>query len=74
MTFITCLTDSGVESFVNKTEQQQSGECLVLITPDNERTMNTYLGSSSLLDATDINKDALASSEYLLIEGIFGNI
>ena len=67
--FITCLIDSGVESFVNQTEQQQSGECLVLITPDNERTMNTYLGSSSLLDVTDINKDALVSSEYLLIEG-----
>ena len=67
--FITCLIDSGVESFVNKTKEEQSGECLVLITPDNERTMNTYLGSSSLLSVDDINKDALISSEYLLIEG-----
>ena len=67
--FITSLVDSGVDSIISKTDQQQSGECLVLITPDNERTMNTYLGSSALLDKDDINTDAINSSEYLLIEG-----
>ena len=67
--FIKCLVDSDVQSYVNKTKDQQSGECLVLITPDNERTMNTYLGSSALLQTSDINKDAITVSEYLLIEG-----
>ena len=67
--FKTCLIDSGVETYINKTNEEKSGECLVLITPDNERTMNTYLGSSSLLKEADINKEALVSSEYLLIEG-----
>ena len=53
--FINSLIDSGVDSYVNKINKEQSGECLVLITPDNERTMNTYLGSSALLDKKDIN-------------------
>ena len=67
--FINCLIDSNVQSHVNKTKDQKSGECLVLITPDNERTMNTYLGSSALLEIGDINKDAINESEYILIEG-----
>ncbi len=67
--FINCLINSGVESYVNKITDQKSGECLVLITPDNERTMNTYLGSSALLQVNDINKDVITESEYLLIEG-----
>tara|TARA_B100001564_G_scaffold359583_1_gene381941 strand:- start:343 stop:1335 length:993 start_codon:yes stop_codon:yes gene_type:complete len=67
--FISSLIDSGVDSYINKTDKQQSGECLVLITPDNERTMNTYLGSSALLNKSDINITAIENSEYLLIEG-----
>ena len=67
--FITSLINSGVDSYINKIDKQQSGECLVLITPDNERTMNTYLGSSALLDKSDINTAAIDNSEYLLIEG-----
>ena len=67
--FIDCLKGSGVESHINKTNEQKSGECLVLITPDNERTMNTYLGSSALLQDSDISKDMISESEYLLIEG-----
>jgi fructokinase len=67
--FINTLIDSGVDSYVNKINKEQSGECLVLITPDNERTMNTYLGSSALLDKKDISVTAIENAEYLLIEG-----
>ena len=67
--FINSLIDSGVDSYINKINKEQSGECLVLITPDNERTMNTYLGSSALLDKKDINITAIENAEYLLIEG-----
>ncbi len=46
-----------------------SGKCLVMITPDAERTMNTFLGISSELESSDINEDALIHSEFLYMEG-----
>ena len=67
--FIASIENSGIYSDVKKIDSGNSGECLVLITPDNERTMNTYLGSSSLLEQNDISKDLIANSEYLIIEG-----
>lgn len=47
----------------------KTGKCLVMITPDADRTMNTYLGISSELNAGDIDHDALASAAYLYLEG-----
>ena len=46
-----------------------TGKCLVLITPDAERSMNTYLGISETLSETELNHDAIAQSEYLYLEG-----
>jgi len=46
-----------------------TGRCLVMITPDAERTMNSYLGVSDQLDASNIDFEALANAEYLYIEG-----
>lgn len=46
-----------------------TGKCLVLITPDAERSMNTYLGISETLSKTELNHDAIAQSEYLYLEG-----
>lgn len=46
-----------------------TGKCLVLITPDAERSMNTFLGASEGLSTTDLDLDAIASAEYLYIEG-----
>lgn len=46
-----------------------TGKCLVLITPDAERTMNTFLGVSETLSSQNLNKTALATSEYLYVEG-----
>ena len=46
-----------------------TGACLVMVTPDAERTMNTYLGITSELEADHINEQALADSEYAYIEG-----
>ena len=46
-----------------------TGRCLVMITPDAERTMNSYLGVSDQLDESNIDFAALADSEYLYIEG-----
>ena len=46
-----------------------TGKCLVLITPDAERTMNTFLGISENLSVEDIDKEALKLSQYIYIEG-----
>lgn len=46
-----------------------TGKCLVMITPDAERTMNTFLGVSAELDETQLDHDAIKVSDYLYIEG-----
>jgi sugar/nucleoside kinase (ribokinase family) len=46
-----------------------TGKCLVMITPDAERTMNTFLGISETLDESQLDQDAIAQSEYLYLEG-----
>lgn len=46
-----------------------TGRCLVLVTADAERSMNTCLGVSETLDPGDINAEALATATYLYIEG-----
>lgn len=46
-----------------------TGKCLVMVTPDAERTMNTYLGITTNLEQSHIDEAALADSEYVYIEG-----
>lgn len=67
--FIKSLKDVGIETNINQVNAGITGECLVLISPDHERTMYTHLGVSSDLDKYDINENMIKNSEYLLIEG-----
>lgn len=46
-----------------------TGHCLVMVTPDAERTMNTYLGITSDLDDRCINQDAITESQWVYLEG-----
>jgi len=46
-----------------------TGRCLICVTPDAERTMNTYLGASSALAVDDVDFDAVASATVLYMEG-----
>lgn len=46
-----------------------TGKCLVMVTPDAERTMNTFLGITTNLEQKHINEEALKDSEYAYIEG-----
>jgi sugar/nucleoside kinase (ribokinase family) len=46
-----------------------SGRCLVLVTPDAERSMNTYLGISTRLGPTEVDEQALATARYFYVEG-----
>jgi sugar/nucleoside kinase (ribokinase family) len=46
-----------------------TGRCYVLVTPDGERTMNTYLGAAQDLHPADIDADAVAASAIIYLEG-----
>lgn len=46
-----------------------TGKCLVFVTPDADRTMNTFLGISSGLSASELVPEAIANSNYTYIEG-----
>ncbi|MBI5089364.1 MAG: adenosine kinase [Actinobacteria bacterium] len=46
-----------------------TGRCIIVVTPDAERTMNTYLGTSSLLHPDDVDVDTVASGAVLYMEG-----
>lgn len=46
-----------------------TGKCLVLVTPDADRTMNTFLGITGDLTIQELDETALKDSEYLYIEG-----
>ena len=67
--FINSLENTGVRVNINQIDNGITGECLVLITPDHERTMYTHLGVSSELNVSDINQTVIEESEYLLVEG-----
>lgn len=68
--FLRDIGGAGVATNPNAMSQSgKSGHCLVLITPDAERSMNTYLGISSDLSTSDIDEAALASSRYFYVEG-----
>lgn len=46
-----------------------TGRCIIVVTPDAQRTMNTYLGVSSLLSVPDIDEEAVATGAVLYMEG-----
>lgn len=47
----------------------KTGRCLILVTPDAQRTMNTFLGASVELGADDIDEDLIASAKVTYLEG-----
>ena len=52
-----------------KKETLPTGTCLILITPDSERTMCTYLGIAGKINENDINEDEIKKAEITLLEG-----
>tara|TARA_B100000242_G_scaffold289871_1_gene260393 strand:- start:539 stop:1468 length:930 start_codon:yes stop_codon:yes gene_type:complete len=55
--------------YSKKKEVLPTGTCLILITPDSERTMVTFLGTAGKIDEKDINPDEIKKSEILFLEG-----
>jgi len=52
-----------------RTGEPASARCLILVTPDGERTMNTFLGASQHLPATALDTDLIESGAILYLEG-----
>jgi fructokinase len=64
------LKDINVDfSYIKKKEDLPTGASIILITPDSERTMCTYLGISSHLSADDLDKKHIKDHELVLLEG-----
>lgn len=63
------LNAAGVDCADKERDDGVTGKCLVMITPDAERTMNTYLGISATLSTDDLSHDAIAASDYVYLEG-----
>jgi fructokinase len=55
--------------YIKKSESLPTGVSIILITPDSERTMCTYLGISSHLSADDISKNDILDHELIFLEG-----
>ena len=64
------LKKENVDFFYSKKKEEiPTGTCLILITPDSERTMVTFLGTAGKISEKDINVDAVKKSEILFLEG-----
>lgn len=65
------LEDAGLETNLKTSNLDEgiTGKCLVMVTPDADRTMNTFLGITATLDSTVIDEEAIKNSDWVYIEG-----
>jgi sugar/nucleoside kinase (ribokinase family) len=64
------LTEAGVSFFpATKDHGLPTGRCVIVVTPDGQRTMNTYLGAGAVLHPDDISREAVQSAEWVFLEG-----
>jgi sugar/nucleoside kinase (ribokinase family) len=55
--------------YSKKKEELPTGTCLILVTPDSERTMCTFLGTAGKINENDVSEDAIKQCETILLEG-----
>ena len=55
--------------YSKKKEELPTGTCLILITPDSERTMCTFLGTAGKINEKDVNEKAIKNSQIIFLEG-----
>ena len=64
------LKKENVEYFYSKKKEElPTGTCLILVTPDSERTMCTFLGTAGKINESDVSSDAIKKSEIIFLEG-----
>ena len=68
--FSSDLREAGVSFFPADTDHGlPTGRCVIVVTPDGQRTMSTYLGAGAVLCPADISKAAVQSAEWVFLEG-----
>lgn len=67
--FLQQLGHHNIDTNVSRREDGTSGRCVVMVSPDAERTMHTYLGVSADISTKEVDFDAAKNSEYIYIEG-----
>lgn len=68
--YVADLKAAGVDSNLGEQRQEGiTGKCLVMVTPDAERTMNTFLGITEHFSGDELDAEAIAASDYLYMEG-----
>jgi len=55
--------------YSKKKEELSTGTCLILVTPDSERTMCTFLGTAGKINENDVNPDVIKKSDVIFLEG-----
>ncbi len=55
--------------YSKKKEKLPTGTCLILVTPDSERTMCTFLGTSGRINENDVSSDVIKKSDIIFLEG-----
>ena len=55
--------------YKKKKEELPTGTCLILVTPDSERTMCTFLGTAGKINENDVDADVVKKSEMIFLEG-----
>ena len=64
------LRKENVEYFYSKKKEElPTGTCLILVTPDSERTMCTFLGTAGKINEDDVSSEAIKKSEIIFLEG-----
>ena len=63
------LEGAGVATNPANRSDGKTGQCLVFITPDADRTLNTFLGISSAIGPTQVQEDLVAASHFVYLEG-----
>ena len=64
------LKKENVEYFYSKKKEElPTGTCLILVTPDSERTMCTFLGTAGKINESDVSSAAIKQSEIIFLEG-----
>jgi sugar/nucleoside kinase (ribokinase family) len=69
--FLDDLSNNGIDTNLRyeSCQEGESGRCLVMTSPDAQRTMNTFLGVSSFLSPEHLDEEAIKQSEYIYLEG-----
>ncbi|MDZ7691354.1 MAG: adenosine kinase [Balneolaceae bacterium] len=69
--YLNDMKEAGIDTNFDRQQQQQgiTGKCLVMITEDADRTLNTYLGITSKLSTEEVDEHAIADSEFVYLEG-----